>query len=915
LQQRHSFVVLLRAKEAAVLFYALRFLIALSLLLLALLGSFADTTEPKPTPKQITEWIEQLGDNDFKVREDASKKLWQAGAAAESALEKALQSNDREVIRRARELLSKFRWGIYPDTPADIVALVHAYQSSAGNARKEVLEKLLDSGDAGFRAILKIATAEKDASQRKMLGDLVSSKLPSAFSLAVTEGKDAQIEHLLELGHAGKFIDLNQYAAYWLLRGRLPERIAHFRARLNEHPDDTWLAQTLAYLHRNNGDLAAARKAAEKSGLADLLEGILYEMGDWKALAERPNFVGARIPAERWAYRAAFARLAGKHNEFDNAVSELQKFAEKTGHDASSAFVAAKGLLLNDRPAEGIELLRALPGGGDFLFDILCARLDFAAAMDLAVKKSPGLDLARARQLCLLAEKEGEVLFDRYAERIKDEVDADFVESLLKEELRAGLKDRAFAHAAKAMAVAPPKGRRGVRFNQAALQAQYFAQLFPRQSTTAEFWWGLLRQQFQDESPEAAMKRLRELLEGKAAAKDVEAWIEHAESRDSGSATSGAPLAQKRQALAEAAIFAGLDDRATSLLEKADSRDALIRLGDLLAAKKQWSKAAQRYREAWGKELRQGQERAEGMRVRAPIGREPYDPLPLYLAGDALVRAGQDKEGKKLIEQAHAIPFADFRRRYSFINALTQRGHKEAAQREAKLMLAVSEPNTLYSNDAFHRLGFAALARKDYLTAAEDYEKSMLLCCSSGTHFISTNAYVFVPAQIHRLRASALIAAGKIDEALRHADLALALAPGYIELPIALIPELERRGRKKEATDLFNRCYETWEKVVRAYPRYAQAHNSLAWLSACCRRNLDAALQHAEKAVELAPTHAGYLDTLAEVHFQRGNKDKAVELQKRAIELNPKRVYFRKQLKRLQAGDPSAERPPENDEE
>ena len=78
-------------------------------------------------------------------------------------------------------------------------------------------------------------------------------------------------------------------------------------------------------------------------------------------------------------------------------------------------------------------------------------------------------------------------------------------------------------------------------------------------------------------------------------------------------------------------------------------------------------------------------------------------------------------------------------------------------------------------------------------------------------------------------------------------------------------------------------------------------------MSACCRRNLDKALQHAEKAVELSPSTAGYLDTLAEVHFQRGDKDKAIAMQKRAVKLNPKKSYYRKQLKRLEAGDPSAD--------
>jgi hypothetical protein len=35
-------------------------------------------------------------------------------------------------------------------------------------------------------------------------------------------------------------------------------------------------------------------------------------------------------------------------------------------------------------------------------------------------------------------------------------------------------------------------------------------------------------------------------------------------------------------------------------------------------------------------------------------------------------------------------------------------------------------------------------------------------------------------------------------------------------------------------------------------------------------------------------------------------------LQKRVVELDPKRSYYRKQLHRLEAGDPAAERPPQD---
>ncbi len=83
----------------------------------------------KPSERQVAGWIEELGNEDFGKREKASRQLWLAGEAAEAALENALQGSDPEVVRRARAVLDKFRWGIYGDTPSKVVALIQAYKA------------------------------------------------------------------------------------------------------------------------------------------------------------------------------------------------------------------------------------------------------------------------------------------------------------------------------------------------------------------------------------------------------------------------------------------------------------------------------------------------------------------------------------------------------------------------------------------------------------------------------------------------------------------------------------------------------------------------------------------------------------------------------------------------------------------
>ncbi len=138
---------------------------------------------PSASERQVAQWIEELGDGDFAVREKASRKLWLAGEVAEAALEKTLQGKDAEVVRRWRGILDKFRWGIYGDTPAEVVALIQAYKSIdvEDGFDDEIAEKLLNSDISGLCAVLQIAKNDKDSERRKRLRYLVSQQMLRHF--------------------------------------------------------------------------------------------------------------------------------------------------------------------------------------------------------------------------------------------------------------------------------------------------------------------------------------------------------------------------------------------------------------------------------------------------------------------------------------------------------------------------------------------------------------------------------------------------------------------------------------------------------------------------------------------------------------------------------------------------------------
>jgi hypothetical protein len=868
---------------------------ALAAALCALAPALAAEPADVPSPEQIGKWVKQLGDDDFDAREAATQKLWQAGRHAEEALKKALDSDDREVRRRAAELLDKFKWGLYPDTPKEVAELIGRYQNADAGGKLGVVRELLDKGTAGSRVVLKIARAEENADLRRQLFNLMAAEVPRTVPVLLADGDHATLETLLELGLDNDVrTGVAHCAAYWLLRGTLDKRLAEFERAEKKSDNPKRAAEVLAHLYRAKGDRAAALAAARRSGNDDLVEGLLVEGADWKELARRNGSVEWGREVEKLGHRAAYLRLAGNVKDYEAAVSDLRKYAESLTLPAENAalFWAAKALFLNGRHKEGVEALLR----GDHkaaVFEIYCAQGRFPDAFALveAARKANSPELAHlevldARVRYALGEKDrARAAFLRLAEQIKDGNDLSWFEDLVESEYRVGLADLAFAHAGRVLSISKDEG----------WQPRLFGKLFPRQVEAAVALWPALAETDAGADPPTRLKKLRALLEGKLPPKDVEKFVARAREPKQEKERPAEELARLREGLAEAAAAAKLDALAVSLLEQADSTASWQRLGDRAAERKEWEQAARDYRRAWERDRRQA--------------------LPLFLHGHALRQAGKDKEGGAAVEQSHWLPLGDEALRYEFADALMKRGHTADGKREFELMQVLGEVGGYYAGEALRRLAVEAVGRRDYLTAANANERSTLRVLRTYVNFLNKPAYVGVPALVRRQRAAGLAAAGKVAEALAEADASFEALPAAVEVATLLVPVLEKGGHKKEADALFARCLAVQTKLSRDYPAYAGAHNGVAWLCVACRRDLDEALKHAQKAVELAPEEAGHLDTLAEVYFQLGDKEKAVATQRKVVQMAPQRAYFRKQLRRLEAGDPAAPLLPEDDED
>src|SRR5262245_52447868 len=137
---------------------------AVALLLFLAVGPGTGTT-----PDEIAKAIRQLGDDSFDVREKATQFLWKTGSGAEPALHSALKTADPEVRARARRILERFKYGIYPDTPPHIVEVIQQFRAGDAAKKGAAVNKLLALGTRGCLTVLKLAAAEEDLSLRRTL--------------------------------------------------------------------------------------------------------------------------------------------------------------------------------------------------------------------------------------------------------------------------------------------------------------------------------------------------------------------------------------------------------------------------------------------------------------------------------------------------------------------------------------------------------------------------------------------------------------------------------------------------------------------------------------------------------------------------------------------------------------------------
>ena len=891
--------------------------IAFSIIVVVAFGSYFSLAEVPRSPEQ---YAQDLGSPIFAVRDTATKELWKLGETARAALEEAAKSDDLEVVERASEILTKFNWGIYPDTPADVLKQIREFRTGDGTQQSAAVRELLSLGGPGIETLSKILAHDFPAENRNAIFATLRYESRLRVPVLIVQGQFERAEKILELGLHGPLAPAwLDYTTFMQMRDRGKVAVAKLETlRKVEGMRGRSATAALAMAQHIGGRSVEAIRLLDTlpadANISLMKSCIREDAGLWAELAKADD--AAQNGVNRLGVSLFRHRKAGDKAKVVELLAEAN--AAKDG-DASSddAELAGMALLLNEQSLDGIEVLKSKNAMPNLVADCLATRMEFAGVLDLvgqgATAKALDTDtdattvrrryykMRRARYLSQLGRKDESIqAFNTVAAEITKN-DAYAVRELIRAEVRAGRLDLAAEHAGKFLAEFAAEG------NEFYAKPDPFEMIFEDDAPAAIGMWKAHRTaELKDHDPGKVMRQIRTILAGKATpaqrketASQVAAW------RDVADSVGDTILAE--QTLAALARLDGRSDeaeghyRASVTSEDKDARTSYngprtwvydtderfrthLDFGDFLTERGRHKDAAKAYYDGWL--------------------RFPDNPILLYQSGRALLASGDKIEGHRRVAQSHWIPLGNAQMRGRFLDFLAMRGQRADLKRERDVTLLSVWYWERMRGNVWGQVVRSSTILNDYDRAANATERNLhFMLKTPGMSFVEGAGYISVPMSTKALRARERLRTGQREAAFRETKEVLTVMPGHVEFLITIVPEFERDGRKDEAESLFRSVWAAYRKVIADYPESAWAYSSAAFAAAGCQRELDTALTYAKKAIALEPDVRTYTETLAEVHFRRGERDEAVRLLQPLATLDHRNAYYKRLLERYQRSD------------
>lgn len=837
----------------------------------------------------------RLSDESYTVRETAYREVWKLGAEALPELKQIAQGPEPEAAIRARDLTRLIELGVLHDSPPEVIAQVERYDKGNRDERRGAIQELKNL--KAYRQILKLYALEKDRESLAMLETEVRGVALDAAreSLAAEPPDPAAAFEYLRMARPQP-AELMAIASLHRSMGTLEKSIAEAGSDPGENPlMDFCLLATAGHLK----EAAAAADAADLKHAAVRLRLLAGDPLPWISQAPVPPQMAPppgldiyrKISAATWKgepvdpeWLAALRRLTRSGDEEDQARSLMllflagdQKEAEdilaKTHPLAAFSHFEAKEQV--DRALSVLGLDPAKPEYSEWV------RKRFKVFLDAPDTENE--EIAELKTLGSFMERRGlyqelDAAFTGPLAELAAKNSEDFVLKLTQL-FPQGSGDRSSPVIRPVLkAVAAWAGEDEGRWVQAV------EHLFDSSSSPAQIWnWmgtvepGMTRAERLD-----LLTRIHEILpdpEGKRDAFLDKTW-------------KAAEKAEKveRRRLVELLKDILIPSRDAELylrclaegeLPGIGTREGWNRLNALMCLGK-WAEVAKLWQDS--------------------ISSEPADPFFRAHAAAALRRAGDEAAAAAQEAKAELLCLGDTRSLYQCGYAFAMTGDFKRA-REWWQRTAI-QCTTDYSTFGIvlPQLADAASADGDWKAAAPLKEGSLF---EEAIDYEKT-AYSAGPCQKARVESELIRGFAKIDQ---DREAALKIIKPAIDMPYAetaLADYFFAPMRTAGLTELHDEAFEKhWKAAVAMIERFPAAdntRNSAAWLASRANRRLDEAEKYLAEVLKANPRQAAYLDTMAEVHFARGDREKAVGFSTRAMKEAPGDLQLQRQFQRFTSG-------------
>ena len=848
----------------------------------SLIGS--DIALDRTKEEAVSQLIEKLEHHDFVKRNEATQQLWSLGARALPLLEVARSSSYPETSKRASMVSRLIKVNLKPTSPSEQLDQVRLFITADRKQQKQqALEQLLGLG--AFEQAMAVIQTEENQEQRQYFERLKSIQraIFREANKAVTDGDADKAIKTLRLAPYSK---VNARALAHLLKstGQLAKALKDFKHQ-PENPDATNLYLSML---RAEGNLKKIKAYSIQHNRSEALDSIAILEGDPMPVI---SYLGRRLYKDYQQSFFSYLIDTYEKKSLVDPVVFLESLAGEVDPDdleqqdfSSLRRVMHYAMILGEREM-GEELLVKIDKDMAIEYfsrsERVSEALKLIGAPDLVTEPAlftawltRQIELETAADSIFLENHESKVLQLAHFYINRGEKDV-ALERILKPLLTVvAVSDRArwreivvnLIHAGaseQALQLVLDAGDEGAEY------VSITTSLFENSEDVAKVW-STIEEVYLAEGRDHHFLHLMSLMgvshADAAETQEIEKLIE----RSAKEATQQKAL----EVLLFAAETRGDLDRMLKVAKQLCSKEGEVNQNHLI---KYWQAALAQAN--WA-EILQAYEVDKNFFSRAPIN--------LVYCAIAKRKLGREEEGKKLLEQVmvSSIGSSEYLNRIAY--TLSSVGYDKEAlsiwrssmiqcdSHESGFLTALKYTNNHYKKTIEHRewplvsaFSFVELASEIH---TDYYDLNPLPSLHSGFDYLFTigmsevdkgnmkNGVEFLNVAHHSLLSDGSLADRFFPTLLRY-------------------PQLDSQRQH-----WFTQSWDSLSGVIEMYSKSHNTHNTIAWLGARNQMNLKGAEAHARLALKQEANSPAYLDTLAEIHFSKGDRKAAIEHSNEALQ-------------------------------